>query len=57
MWMIVVWLPLFTGWGMYNYGIDYSYCIAASSFIGIIGGYTISILEDEDDTIYYIEEE
>ena len=49
LWCVGVWLPMFTGWGMYEYGIDYSYCIAASSCIGVLGGYTIGILEDDDD--------
>ena len=38
MWMIVVWLPLFTGWGMYNYGIDLRYCFLNISYYGSLEG-------------------
>ena len=43
LWMFVVWIPMIVGWQMYDYGIDYSYCIAASGLLGVAGGYIVEL--------------
>ena len=54
LWIFVVWIPMIVGWQMYDYGIDYSYCIAASGLLGVAGGYIVELGRHvEGDPVFF----